>query len=85
LPEITLSRGARRVSFVPGQRALIVMSGDMRHGNFWLIDLDTGKRRQLTHFGREFYIRDFDVTPDGREIIFDRREDNSDVALIELH
>ena len=84
LHDITLSRGARRVSFVPGRRALIVLLGEMRHGNFWLIDLDSGERRQLTNFGREFFIRDFDVAPDGSEIIFDRRQDNSDVALIEL-
>ena len=84
LREITLSRGSRRVSFVPGRRALIVLAGEMRHSNFWLIDLDNGERRQLTNFGREFYIRDFDVTSDGRDIVFDRRQDNSDIALIEL-
>jgi len=28
-------------------------------------------------------VRDFDVTPDGGEIVLDRVEDNSDVALIE--
>ena len=45
----------------------------MRHNNFWYIDLDSGARRQLTNFGREFTIRDFDVSADGREIVFDRR------------
>jgi hypothetical protein len=56
----------------------------MRHNNFWYIDLDSGARRQLTNFGREFTIRDFDVSADGREIVFDRRTENSDLALIEL-
>lgn len=84
LREVSLPRGARRVSFVPGRRAIIALLGEMRHGNFWLIDLDTGERRQLTRFGREFSIRDFDVAPDGSEIVFDRRQDNSDVALIEI-
>jgi hypothetical protein len=84
LPEIKLPRGARRVVFVPGRRALIALQGEMRHNNFWYIDLDSGARRQLTNFGRDFTIRDFDVSPDGGEIVFDRRRENSDLALIEL-
>jgi Tol biopolymer transport system component len=84
LGDITLPRGSRRVSFVPGRRMLVVLMGEMRHANFWLLDLENGTRRQLTAFGREFSIRDFDVSPDGREIVFDRRQDNSDIALIEL-
>jgi len=84
LDDITLPRGSRRVSFVPGRKMLVVLLGEMRHANFWLLDLESGARRQLTAFGREFSIRDFDVSPDGREIVFDRRQDNSDIALIEL-
>lgn len=84
LPEIKLPRGARRVVFVPGRRALIALQGEMKHNNFWYIDLDSGARRQLTNFGRDFTIRDFDVSPDGGEIVFDRRRENSDLALIEL-
>ena len=83
-PDDKLPRGARRAPITRDGRALIVLQGEMRHNNFWLIDLDTGARRQLTNFGREFTIRDFDVSADGREILFDRRRDNSDVALIEL-
>jgi len=84
LPDIRLPRGTRRVSWMPGRRALVVLQGEMRHNNFWYIDLDTGERRQLTNFGREFTIRDFDVSADGREIVFDRRQENSDLALIEI-
>lgn len=84
LPEIKLPRGARRVSFVPGSNALLVLQGQMRHNNFWLIDLSSGERRQVSNFGREFTIRDFDVSPDGRAIVFDRRSDNSDLAVVEL-
>jgi Tol biopolymer transport system component len=83
-PDIRLPRGTRRVSWIPGRRALVVLQGEMRHNNFWYIDLDTGERRQLTNFGREFTIRDFDVSADGREIVFDRRQENSDLALIEI-
>jgi Tol biopolymer transport system component len=83
LPPITLPRGSRRLAFVPGRRALVVLQGEMRHVNFWYVDLDSGEQRQLTDFGREFAIRDFDVTAAG-EIVFDRVRDNSDIALIEL-
>lgn len=84
LPDIRLPRATRRASWVPGRHALVVLQGEMRHNNFWYIDLDTGERRQLTDFGREFTIRDFDVSADGSEIVFDRREENSDLALIEI-
>jgi Tol biopolymer transport system component len=84
LPDIRLPRGTRRASWIPGRRALVVLQGEMRHNNFWYIDLDTGARRQLTDFGREFTIRDFEVSADGRVIVFDRRQENSDLALIEI-
>ena len=29
-------------------------------------------------------MRTFDLTPDGREIVFDRQRQNSDLVLIEL-
>jgi hypothetical protein len=46
-------------------------------------DLKTGRERQLTALGRGFTIGDFDISPDGRELIFDRSKDQSDVVLIE--
>jgi Tol biopolymer transport system component len=84
MPDVRLPRGSRRAVFVPGRRALIVLRGEMRHTNFWHIDLTTGEQRQLTDFGPEFTIRDFDVSADGREIVFDRRREDSDLALIQL-
>lgn len=84
LPEIRIPRGPRRFAFVPGRRALVVLLGEMQHGNFWYLDLDSGARRQLTDFGRSFAIRDFDVSADGKELVFDRREDDANIALIEL-
>lgn len=83
LPPITLPRASRRISFVPGRHALVVLQGEMQHVNFWYVDLETGKQRPLTQFGREFVISDFDVTPDGT-IVFDRLRNNSDIAQIEL-
>jgi Tol biopolymer transport system component len=83
LPPIRLPRAARRVAFTPDGRELIVLLGEMRTPDLWAIDLATGDRRLLADFDREFTVREFDVSRDGREIVFDRREDEADVVLIE--
>ena len=41
------------------------------------------RERQLTALGRGFTIGDFDISPDGRELLFDRSRDESDIVLIE--
>jgi Tol biopolymer transport system component len=84
IPELTLSRGANRFSFLPGQPVLLVLKGDVWQKNFWSVDLITGLQRQLTNFSREFLINDFDVSPDGKEIIFSRLKENANVILIDL-
>jgi len=84
IPELILARGANRFSFLPGRPVLVVLKGDVWHKNFWSVDLITGQQRQLTNFGREFLINDFDVSPDGREIIFSRLKENANVILIDL-
>jgi Tol biopolymer transport system component len=83
-PALTLTRGARRLAFVPGRRALVVLRGDIAHKDFWLVDLATGSERRLTSLDPEFTVRDFDVSADGREIVFDRVRESSDVVLIDL-
>ena len=84
LPEIRLTRGARRLVFLGGEDALVIMKGNISHKEFWLVDLKTGTERQLTSLGREFAIADFDVSADGREIIFDRTRDESDIVVLDL-
>ena len=81
---LTLTRGARRLRFLHGRRALVVMRGEIQHKNLWLIDLDTGGERQLTNLAPDFNVRDFDVSPDGRQIVLERVEEHSDVVLIDL-
>ncbi|MDQ3665884.1 MAG: hypothetical protein M3410_04650 [Acidobacteriota bacterium] len=84
IPELILSRGASRFSFLPGRPVLVVLKGDVWHKNFWSVDLVTGQQPQLTNFSREFLINDFDVSPDGKEIIFSRLKENANVILIDL-
>jgi Tol biopolymer transport system component/DNA-binding winged helix-turn-helix (wHTH) protein len=78
-----LTRGARRVVFWRDGQAIVVLRGEIGHKNFWLVDLKNGAERQLTDLPSEFDIRDFDVSPDGNQIIFDRTEENSEIAVIE--
>jgi hypothetical protein len=61
-----------------------VLRGEIGHKNLSLIDLNTGAERQLTHFAPEFTVRDFDISPDGREIVLEQVEEHSDIVLIEL-
>jgi Tol biopolymer transport system component len=83
LPSLILTRGARRVAFFRDPQTLLILSGDILHKNFWLFDLRTGVQRPLAQLPAEFDIRDFDVSGDGSEIVFDRSQVNEDLALIE--
>ncbi len=83
MPRLSLTRGARRLAFLT-EDALIVLKGDVSHKDFWVIDLKTGGERQLTRLNPEFALADFDVSRDGREIIFDRVRESSDIVLFEL-
>ncbi len=84
LPPLTLTRGARHIAFLPGGRALVLLRGEIQHKNLWLINLDTGAERQLTNLTPDFDIRDFDISPDGHEVVLERVQDLSDIALLDL-
>jgi hypothetical protein len=62
----------------------VVLKGEIEHKNLWSIDLETGTEHQLTNFGRDFVVRDFDISPDGREIALDRVQENSEIVLVDL-
>jgi Tol biopolymer transport system component len=83
-PPLQLTRGARHLALVPGGRSLVLLRGDIQHKNFWLIDLETGAERQLTNLPVGFDIRDFDISPDGHEIVLERVQDRSDVVMLDL-
>ncbi len=85
LPVMTLTKGgARHLTFPPGGQALVILRGGMQHKDLWLIDLKTGTERQLTHFAPDFDVRDFDISPDGREVVVERAQERSDVVLLDL-
>lgn len=84
IPNLTLTRGARRLRFFGGNHALVMMRGEIQHKDLWSIDLDTGAERRLTNLPPDFNVRDFDVSPDGREIVLERVQDHSGVVLIDL-
>jgi Tol biopolymer transport system component len=83
LPRLVLTRGARRLAFLGGDDALVFLRGDISHKELWVFDLGTGHSRPLTSLGRELAIGDFDVSRDGREIVFDRAREESDIVLFE--
>ena len=83
LPTVILTRGARHVAFSADGQSLVVLRGDFDHKDFWLIDLRTGAEHMLAKLPAEFVIRDFDISPNGSEIIFDRVQETSELALIE--
>ena len=84
LPALTLTRGARHLALLPGGRALVLLRGEMEHKDLWLIDLETGAERRLTGLAPDFNVQNFDVSPDGREIVLEREEERSDVVLLDL-
>jgi Tol biopolymer transport system component len=84
LPAMTLTRGARRLAFLPGGKTLVLLRGEIQHKNLWLIDLETGTERQLTNLTPDFNIRDFDISPDGRDVVLERVQEHSEVVLLDL-
>jgi hypothetical protein len=83
LAHLMLTRGDR-LAFLRTDDALIVLKGNVSQKDFYSVDLTTGHERQLTKLGRELAIGDFGVSPNGREIIFDRTREESDIVLFNL-
>jgi Tol biopolymer transport system component len=83
LPEISLQREGERARFLPDGTGLVYMLGDTTQ-DFWLLDLSTMRSRRLTRLSNPAAMRTFDITSDGRRIVFDRLRENSDILLIDL-
>jgi serine/threonine protein kinase len=84
LPEIEVLRSGARMRFLPDGTGLVYMQGLQPSQDFWLLDLVTMKSRRLTRLDPTATMRTFDITPDGKRIVFDRLSEDSDIVLIEL-
>jgi Tol biopolymer transport system component len=84
LPDLKLTRGARHLKFLPQSRELVFLQGSVEHRNLWAVNLDTGSERQLTHLNSDFDITDFDISPDGKDVVLERTQERSNVAILDL-
>jgi len=78
-----------RLRFLPDGRGVVFVKAKVgvAVSEFWLLDLAARKTHQLaelTWTTSQGEIRTFDITPDGKHIVFDRSSDNSDIVLIDL-
>ena len=84
LPAIRLRVEGKRYRFLPDGLALVYAQGPFPAQDFWLLDLVTKRSRQLSRLTNFAATQSFDVTADGKQIVFDRVRENSDVVLIDL-
>ena len=84
LPAITVRRDGERIRFLPGGKGLVYMQGDGMSQDFWILDMASKQARQLTRFTGNATMRTFDITSDGRQIVFDRLRENSDIVVIDI-
>jgi hypothetical protein len=83
MPGLILTIGARRVAFARNSGSLVFLRGGIDRKDFWQLNPQTGAEQQLTNLPAGFVIGDFDVAPDGGEIVFDRVQESSSLVLIE--
>jgi Tol biopolymer transport system component len=84
-PEIKVRSASERCRFLPDGSGLVYMTGTVApRQEFWLLDLATMDSRRLSELAPDATTESFDVSPNGRLIVFDRMSDNSEIVLIEL-
>jgi Tol biopolymer transport system component len=82
-PVLKVAVRGERVRFLPDGSGVVVLAGFDPYFEFHLIDLEGDGSRLLAKFKSSASMRAFDITPDGKTIVFDRQRDNCDIALIE--
>jgi hypothetical protein len=81
LPPVLVRPGGYR--FLPNGSGLVYLPR-IQGLDFWLLDFATKKSRALTRFSNQGALRTFDITRDGKYIVFDRSRQNSNIVLIDL-
>jgi len=84
LPPIRVRVEGKRYRFLPDGTALVYAQGPFPAQDFWLLDMTTKQSRLLSRLHDSAATASFDVTADGKRIVFDRVRENSDVFLIDL-
>jgi len=84
VPTLFLNRGSRRLNFLgTDENTLVFLKGALSHKEFWAIDLRSGEERPISKLGPGSIIDDFDVSADGRTIVFDRVREESHIVRID--
>ena len=82
MPDVGVRLGGGH-RFLPGGAGLVYLPS-IQSKDFWVVDFASNKVRRLTDLRDRGYLNTFDVTPDGKYLVFDRSQQNADVVLIEL-
>ena len=83
LPALSVDRVGDSYRFLPDGNVVVKLGG-FRRQDFWLLDIATAQRRQLTTLESGQSLHRFDLSPDGKRIVFERVRENSDIAVITL-
>jgi Tol biopolymer transport system component len=81
LPRVLVRPGGYR--FLPDGSGIVYLER-IQTLNFSVLDFATGTSHTVTRLGNQGALRTFDITPDGKYIVFDRSRQNSNIVLIEL-
>ena len=90
LPQIQVAPGNQGHRFLPKGKSLVFRQtslGSAATGesvDIWLQDLDSKTKTHLAHVTGRYATLSFDITSDGKRIVFDRINDNSDIVLIDI-
>jgi Tol biopolymer transport system component len=88
MPEIAVPYAGNRYRFMPDGKSVVIFLGRLGKATqpaaYHVLDLATGRTRKLTNLRPDFTMKSFDVSPDGKQVLFDRYRENADVVLIDL-
>lgn len=84
MPAIIVRREGERMRFLPDGGGLVYMQNETTSQDFYLLDFATKNIRPLSQLKNSAAMRTFDITPDGKHIVFDRAKEDSDIVLIDL-